>query len=450
MSTKAKVTRPTKKATVAAPTSVVMPTPEVPVVPAVLVDTPVEGAHKTRVQTNKAIGVSISAARSRRHLDKLNLNLVLDMAIKEPKSQIQAYKAAKSQLETLKVPCVTEVDGKKIHELRDATADEQAAASATVAAIEPQLAVLESRIASLSRERTRFSNEAAIVLSITCDELTQQLAEHTMNRVLLCKKKIIQISHLHESGIEALSLYPLIKTLPSFVKTSAEFARIEQEDKTAALLAAALAQAEKDFKKKYEVTAPKKKKEAEPEATPEAVETDEEDVADSKTSFRFYVHQVCKTVTARDPKFADVRVSTAIRGYLSDLLVELIQRISPLVLLTANSMKNKTVNDVAILRTIEFLLIDGHKQLETIDVNATKVQDPAALKEAIQKRDDEKKAGREYKIDLEALPKVDGFFAVRHVSYPTSGYEPLAEKVKAKLALFETLSQKDKAALVEA
>ena len=39
--------------------------------------------HKSRVQTNKVIGVNISAARVRRHIDKLNLNRLLDELIAE-------------------------------------------------------------------------------------------------------------------------------------------------------------------------------------------------------------------------------------------------------------------------------------------------------------------------------------------------------------------------------
>jgi hypothetical protein len=282
-----------------------------------------------------------------------------------------------------------------------------------------------------------------------------------MNRVLAAKKKIIQVNHLHEAGVEKLSLYPLIKSLPSFVAMSEKLAKEAHDSASAALLSAALAQAEKDFKKKFAVHMPKKKKQAvhvaeEAEPTPVAApveeeeETDEDvdDSSDSKTSFRFYVGQVCKETVKRDPRYKAVRVSTAIRGYLSNLLVEFIQRLSSLVHLTATNMKNKTINDVAILRTVEALLIDGHSTHEVIEYKDAMVLDPAVLKAESAKREEEKKAGREYKVDLEKVPKVPGVVAVRTVTYPTSGYALLASKVEEKLKLYETLGEKEKAALV--
>ncbi len=170
--------------------------------------------QKTRIQTNKAIGVSISAARARRHLDKLNLNAMLDSKIAELKALLATYKQAKNQLDTGKISyhVEREVDGKKttVEEVRDLTEPERAAAQKLVGELSGSTHELELKIAALSRERTRFSNEASIVLSIVCDELIQQLVSHTMDRVLLAKKKIIQVSHLHEQGIESLPLYPLV------------------------------------------------------------------------------------------------------------------------------------------------------------------------------------------------------------------------------------------------
>jgi histone H3/H4 len=180
----------------------------------------------------------------------------------------------------------------------------------------------------------------------------------------------------------------------------------------------------------------------------EETEDDVDDSSDSKTSFRFYVGQVCKETVKRDPRYKAVRVSTAIRGYLSNLLVEFIQRLSSLVHLTATNMKNKTINDVAILRTVEALLIDGHATHEVIEYKDAMVLDPAVLKAESAKREEEKKAGREYKVDLDKVPKVPGVVAVRTVSYPTSGYSLLASKVEEKLKLYETLGEKEKAALV--
>lgn len=413
-------------------------------------------SQKSRTQTNKAIGVSISAARARRHLDKLNLNLGLDTMIGELKKETNAYKIAKAQLAdkvTIHTLCV-ETDGKKktVHETRPATDVELAAATATVNRLSANIKDYEMKITALSRERTRFSNEASIALSIVCEEVIQQVVTHTMDRVLANKKKIIQISHLHESGIESLPLYPLVENLPSFRTTADRLA------KAASLLASTthdanlLAQAEKDWKKKYSVVT--KKKKAVDEANPVVVAEDaevaeaavedapEEESLDSKTSFRFYVHQVCKELVKTNPQYKAVRVSTEIRAYLSDLLVELIARLSGLVLLTAGSMKNKTVNDFAIMRTVESILIDGHVPTETIEYKEDQIKDPAVIKAEAAKRKEAHDAKLEYKaIAASQIPTIAGLIAVRKVVYPTSGYPALSEKVKEKLAMYASLSE---------
>ncbi len=425
---------------------------------------------KTRIQTNKAIGVSISAARTRRHIDKLNLNFTIDSLIGELKALLAPYKLAEKQLETGQITKQVEkkvegkpkmVDGKLkpaedkikiVDEVFDLTEAERASAQKVINELAADVPVWESKIAALSRERTRFSSEASIVLSIICDELIQQVVGHTMDRVLAAKKKIIQVVHLHEPGIEALSLYPLIAPLPTFKATADKLAKTAQEEKMASTLAAALAKAEKDFKKKYEVKTPKKKEVAPPVASadPEPVENDDVECQDCKTSFRFYVQQVCNELRNRDAKYKYVRISTDIRAYLSDLLIEFIQRISPLISLTANSMKNKTVNDVAIMRTIEKLLIDGHTPVEKVNMTPAQIPDPAVVKAEVAKRDEEKKAGREYKIEVDKIPKVSGFIAYRNVSFPTSGYDVLAARVAEKIAVYNNLPQKEKAAVAAA
>ncbi|NHA11435.1 hypothetical protein G7Z25_17240, partial [Enterobacter roggenkampii] len=240
------------------PTEVAQPTP---------VDATATESVSKRQQTSKAIGVSISSARVRRHIDRLNLNAVTDSMIGELKEQLSPYKVAKDHLESGKVSFTVEqeVDGKKqfVQQTRPLTDVERVAFQATVDSMSAKTPELEMKIAALSRERTRFSNEAAVALSIVCDELIQQLTDHAMKRVLLAKKKIIHVSHLHEAGVEQLSLYPLFKSLPSFLATSTKLQKEKTDLTYEQTMSAVLTQAEREFKKKYAVHTPKKKKVAE-------------------------------------------------------------------------------------------------------------------------------------------------------------------------------------------
>lgn len=388
----------------------------------------------------KVVIVSISAARTRRHLDKLGLNKGVDEKISALKVDLAPYKAAKLLVETGKksVEVTKEVDGKTVtsSEVQDVSENELVTARDLVAKLADAATDAEHKIAALSRERTRFSNESASTLSIIFEELIKQISTHAMDRALAAKKKIIQVSHLYEPGIEKISLFPLIKSLPLFQATSEKIAKALQSAEAEKLLHARLVQAEKDFKKKHNVTTPKKKAEMPapvpvppaPEPSPE----EEDDESDSKITFRFYVHQVCKDIVKSNDKYKAIRVSTEIRAHLSDLLVELVKRLSGLFLLTAGSMKNKTINEAAILRTVENLLIDGHTPVETIEYQEAQISDPQFVKDETAKRDAAKKDNAEYKAP-ESVPTVKGTVAVRTRTYPTSGYADLAKLVQEKL-----------------
>ena len=232
-----------------------------------------------------------------------------------------------------------------------------------------------------------------------------------MNKALCAKKKIIQIAHMHESGIEKLPLYPLINTLPSFVSYKSKYDAAAEVAKLKAIIDAAVAEKEKELKKKYADRALKSSKQAKankesivpdtvaapvPVAEPELVEEPvglADDTDDAKTSFKFYVHKVCDDVKKQDERFKSIRISTEICVYLSDLLVEFIHRTAPLILLTANSMKNKTINELAIMRTIEFIMTDMHSPVETVTLRDELVLDTEFVKKEIAKRDVEKPQG---------------------------------------------------------
>lgn len=399
-----------------------------------------------RRQTSKAIGISISTARVRRHLDRLNLNHLFDSKINEYNTQLKEYKVAKEVVETGKLPPSEQqdFDAKKLNGEKVDLAEYLAKYKAAFDKLTLEVSELEMKLSALRQERIRFSNDAPVALSIICDELIKQLTDHTVVRALAAKKKIIQIRHLHEEGVEKLSLYPLIKTLPSFVATSQQLAKKLNKESQ---------ETDKPLKG-VEKESTKKKKHMDKNSTTdmpkfkvEEVEYDDND-GESKTSFKFYVGLVCHNLITNEPKYAKtVRISAEIREYLSNLLVEFIRRLASLIRLTAAScMKNKTVNNVAVLRTVEALLIDGHVTLETIEYKKAQHYEPTALAVETEKRDKEKEEGRKYKIDWSKIPMVDGegLVAVRTFSYPTSGFPALEEKVHEKLKLYDELVKKNK------
>lgn len=400
-----------------------------------------------RQQAGKVIGVNISWARVRRHLDKLNK--VVEDILGPLKKELSDTKSAEK---TLADGFRTTTDHNGIEVKEPLTAGDRAALQEQVNAAAPKRAELEAKIKALSRERVRFSNKAPVALSIVCNELVQQLVEHAMHKVIVAKKKIVQIEHLHECGVESLPLYSLVRSLPSFIQTEQKIAADKKKKELDDLVNETREQVEKEFKKKFSDILPKKKK-----GPTETVVAPAELLAvackneapDSKTTFRFYVSIVCRDVIKKNEAFAHVRVSTEIRVYLSKLLIELIHRLSSLIQLTTNAMKIKTVDHKAILKTVEQLLIDGHSPVEAITFKEVLVTDPEVLKIERAKRDAAKKAGTEYKIDVDKLGKIPKCVAVRTLTYDeSSGFVALQKMVKEKLALFD--NNKPKAAALKA
>jgi histone H3/H4 len=416
---------------------------------------PAESVAKRQPPAQSA-GLKISPARVRRFLDGGNLNAAVAALQAIYKKDIDAYNNAEALLKEGKrkekyEEKVKKEDGSEDFSIKtrevELTEAEKLALQTEMSNIQPHLAEFIEKSTAYSRERVRVSTDAPVALAIVCEALTQQLGTHAMESTLKAKKKIVQIDHIHSAGVESLSLYPLVKSLPSFVanagRVAAEAKRVELE----AAVADAKEKALKEFKKLHKI--PNAKKAEKPATQPAPAAPVEEpvaqphvdDVVTTNTGFQHYVHQVCKVCTSKK-EYEKIRFSKEFKQYLSDLIVEFINRLSSLVHLTTDSMKIKTVNKSSIMKTIEFIMIDGHKPEEHIALGTAKVPDPAALKAEQQKKEDAKKLGQTYKIDHKTLPEVDGLSAVRSIKFPTCGFDALNSEVDDKLALFEKSGEK--------
>lgn len=399
-------------------------------------------------------GTSISSARVRTYLDKKNLNAVLTDLLADTKGQVKQYNAAKI---ALAVDPATQTPEQLL------SAEKRAELTTLVERVAPNLATLEAKAAAYNRERIRFSTDASIQLAIVLDELVQEMIEHGIKSTLASKKRIIRLENVFDAGHELLSLYPLIHSLPSYQKHRVVLREKHAAEVAAESLKTALATAEKEFRKKYNVILPKKVKgdvvaaaAAVVPAVAPAVEVVAEvtQVAEDTqrdNDFTFYITQSCNVVKSRVPEYVDTRIASAVREYLSDIVIELIQRLASLVLVTAKNMKIKTITEVALFATLSSLFIDGHKPVETIELTEATVADPAAVKAEAQKSADAKVAGTAYTpVPTADLPKVTGYVATRHISYPTSSFDKLQSTVQTKYDQYKKQHELDAAAAKEA
>jgi hypothetical protein len=316
-------------------------------------------SEETKVKKGDA---GITRARVRTHIDKFNLNKLLDAKIEEVKAE---------------------------------------AASKNVSPDSEEYKPYKDKIKALSGERVRFSNEASVVLSIVCEELTEQLLKFAMDKNLeLNDGKFIKVHHLHSAGVEQLGLFPLIKALPLFVNKKQKFDRQYQEELLKNEIKVAVSAAEKEFKKLHDIkTAKKRPAEVTPKTPAEKVPKPPAPKDPStKTAFKAYVNGVYLSLKESSESYDKLTLSGEFKNYLSELLVEFIRRISSHIYLMTTTIKNKTVNDVVTLRAVELLLIDMHQPHETIELTLS-----------------------------------DGkFTAEKLVTYPSSGYGKLLAAVEAK------------------
>jgi hypothetical protein len=87
-------------------------------------------------------------------------------------------------------------------------------------------------------------------------------------------------------------------------------------------------------------------------------------VAASPVSFDFYVGLIYKRLKA-EAALQNVRVGQATRKLCSDIVVDAIARLSPLLVLYVESVKVKTVTDVAVRFVFKALLADAGHEADT-------------------------------------------------------------------------------------
>lgn len=234
--------------------------------------------------------------------------------------------------------------------------------------------LFEEKKKALTKERIRFSSDASVVISIIYDELAKQLVKHSMKQAFLIERKIITVKHLRHNDIRKLPLFPLIEKLPSFLNPPPTPSRekgankkvdpVEKvHDKTSFVFYVA-----EIFKHAIDRPKVEKKKD-----TDKDKDTSKKlPKSSNKKTPKVAKPEVPNVEETKDPlllsenKYQNLRVSTHIKQYLSDLLIELTARIVPLIQIRLNYTKGKTVNSQIIMNVVQGLLTDGGSYKETL------------------------------------------------------------------------------------
>lgn len=223
---------------------------------------------------------------------------------------------------------------KALKELQKETTDEDA------------LKVNKAKIDELNKNLIRISQYTPHAIAIISDSVVKDVIRYGITQLLKGGKKSLDISYFYTDDIQSLPLYPLFKSLSSYVEGRK---RVDDLIKR------------KPSKKKGDETEDEETNAA--DAT--GAETDAEEVG-SNMSFNTYINNAILEVK----KSFDVKITigTKVKKYLSDLIIELIKRIA---LITKSLIRNiinvRTIAPSHIKAVISLLLLDGNVSESSAD-----------------------------------------------------------------------------------
>ena len=190
-----------------------------------------------------------------------------------------------------------------------------------------------ARIAELTKNAVRISSETPIALATVCDNFVKEFIRHGMQQAIIVERKNVDVKHLLSGDLTTLVYYPFFKNLPSFVNYNPE----------------------------------EKKKETPTEDVAEVAVEESEDESPAQTSFITYVENAIKTIK-KEEAYASLRINTRVREFLSDLVTDLIQRISVLAKIIVQRVINvKTMTADHIKSVVLLLLADNRSSEELIN-----------------------------------------------------------------------------------
>lgn len=248
----------------------------------------------------------------------------------------------------------------------------------------------------ISKSRIRFNDPAAVALAMAMELGIEELIEHGMKKMLESDKKTIQPDHCVGSGYKKCDWYLLFRNLPHLravvERQKRKVLYAEEKDRTnkaKVQKAKTIAKkTKKNYKKpvmdfpifqEYEVSKGYAVREDVAVKNAEGVEvlkphykwygidveSPEKPVDNGNTNFYFYIQQLCKKIINRQSDsgnidFLDIKISTNLRKFFSDLIIDFIARISPQIKLLIKAMGVKTVDEEVIKVILKSMLLDNY------------------------------------------------------------------------------------------
>jgi hypothetical protein len=243
-----------------------------------------------------------------------------------------------------------------------------------------------------ARGRIRFNDPAAVALATAMQVTLEEVVDFGIQNTRTAKKKIIKPDHCVNPDIKKLNFSSFILPLPPLKAILDRQERKKQWEEAFAKAKREAFQAAKSKARKNKTKYEKPNftyptfQETEVEggfATTVEVKDDkgntktkyqwygiDVDYPDSPapvdtTDFKFYISQVCKKVLDHhieigDSEAQEVRFSTDLRKFFSNLIVAFIARLSPQIRILIDAMDQKTITHDVIKTALLQMLVDGY------------------------------------------------------------------------------------------
>jgi hypothetical protein len=269
-------------------------------------------AKRTRVQLAHILGVDVSQARCATHLKQNLGDETIETEIKSLRASLKKAKEAGEDLQDLK-----------------------------------------AQVAERSKSLVRISGETPIAAAVIWDGAVKEILRHGMDQAIANERKNVEACHLHDGTPSALIYFPLFSKCEAWAGYDQD--REEGLKKERAATNKAVKEAKKDNNK------------TNTEGKPPPNDDDDEADPSSKTTFYTYVENALKTVKKDEP-YKNMRVSSRVREYLSELVAQGIARQALLArIIVQRVMGVRTMNADHVKAVVHVLMADEGRTPDQIN-----------------------------------------------------------------------------------
>ena len=289
-----------------------------------------------------------------------------------------------------------------------------------------------------SYQKVRFNDDSFVVITMVCEKIIKECLEGAMCRAHEEKKKIVKTIHIADSSAEH-PFYPLYQDLEHYQALESFKQRYENHATQLKQTRATMIRENNKKNKKNSNNLEKEKvdfsvlqsfEDSEVESGfARKVEKNNKFIYQWKgldyteqevpVDFKFYIDKLCKNLKCVDSE--QLKISKSIKVFLSNIVLDLLLKISPYIRIMLEHGGVKTVNDNTVLTVLKMLLCNYCESNEDGSINWIPAY--SELFEEIKAKLNEKPV--EKPVEVETEPVVES-------SVEVSSTETAAEKTPAK------------------